>query len=173
MAQVSPLPAACGRRRALRAQAGLAAAGLASCGFHLRQPLALPFRSLPLTGFAPRSPLEAELRRTLAETVEIKAVPAEAEVVLHALTDRRERSVAASTAAGQVREIELRLHVVVRADTPGGRVLMPPVELRLTRDLSYTETAALAKAQEEAALFRDMQSDVVAQLQRRLAALQP
>lgn len=175
MSRLRPAPAwpACGRRRALRALAGLAAAGLAGCGFRLRQPLTLPFRSLALVGFAPRSPLEAELRRTLAGSVEIKTVPDQAEVVLRALTDRRERSVAASTAAGQVREIELRLHVVVRADTPGGRVLMAPLELRLTRDLSYTETAALAKAQEEAALFRDMQTDVVAQLQRRLAALQP
>jgi len=151
--------------------AGAAAGGLPGCGFQLRQPLTLPFRSLALVGFAPRSPLEAELRRVLAARVEIKAVPAEAEVVLQALTDARERVVAASTAAGQVREITLRVHVVARADTPAGRPLMAPVELRLARDLSYTETAAPAKAQEEASLFRDMQSDVVAQLLRRLAAV--
>lgn len=147
------------------------AAALGGCGFQLRQPLTMPFRSLALVGFAPNSPLEAELRRSLAGRVEIKAVPSEAEVVLQATTDRRERSVAASTAAGQVREIELRLHAVVRADTPGGRALMAPLALRLARDLSYNESAALAKAQEEAALFREMQSDIVAQLLRRLAAI--
>lgn len=160
------------QRLAVSASATLAGAGgLAGCGFQLRQPLTLPFRSVALVGFAPRSPLEAELRRTLAARVAIKAVPAEAEVVLQALTDARERVVAASTAAGQVREITLRVHVVARADTPAGRPLMAPVELRLSRDLSYTETAALAKAHEEAALFRDMQSDIVAQLLRRLAAV--
>lgn len=148
------------------------AAGLTGCGFQLRQPLSLPFRSLALVGFASRSPLEAELRRALAGMVQIKTVPAEAEVVLLATTDKRERSVAASTAAGQVREIELRLHVVARVDTPAGRALMAPVDLRLTRDLSYNESAALAKSEEEAALFREMQSDVVAQLLRRLAAIQ-
>lgn len=158
------------RRHALAVAALLPLAG---CGFHLRAPLRLPFRTLALVGFAPRSPLEAELRRALgAQQVEIKPVPADAEVVLQALADERERSVAASTAAGQVREIELRLRVAARADTPGGRTLMPPVELRLTRDLSYNETAALAKADEEALLFRDMQADVVNQLLRRLAAVE-
>jgi LPS-assembly lipoprotein len=159
------------RRRA--ALLALGSAGLGGCGFHLRQPLVFPFRTLALVGFAPRSPLEAELRRALAGRVELKAVPAEAEVVLQALTDARERVVAASTAAGQVREITLRVHVVARADTPAGKPLMAPVELRLSRDLSFTETAALAKEREEAALFRDMQADVAAQLLRRLAAVSP
>ena len=94
-------------------------------------------------------------------------------MVLRALEDRRERSVAAITSAGQVRELQLRLRVRVRADSADGRVLMPPVELRLSRDLSTTESATLAKRQEEAELYREMQSDVVDQLLRRLAALNP
>lgn len=149
------------------------AAALAGCGFQLRQPLSYPFRSIALVGFAPRSPLETELRRALAGPVEILLAPRQAEVVLQALEDRRERSVAASTAAGQVREVQLRLHVTVRADTPAGKALMAPLEMRLTRDLSYTETAALAKELEEAELYREMQADVVSQLLRRLAAVHP
>ena len=92
-------------------------------------------------------------------------------MVLHALEDKRERSAVATTAAGQVREVQLRLKVTVRADTPAGRALMAPVEMHLKRDFSYGESAALAKEQEEAELYREMQSDVVAQLLRRLAAL--
>ena len=148
-------------------------AALAGCGFQLRQPLGYSFRSIALVGFAPRSPLETDLRRALAGRVEILLAPRQAEVVLQALDDRRERSVVASTAAGQVREVQLRLHVTVRADTPSGKALMPRLEMRLTRDLSYTETAALAKEQEEAELYREMQADVVSQLLRRLAAVQP
>jgi LPS-assembly lipoprotein len=163
------------RRTAVRGLVGLSTAGalaaLTGCGFRLRGPLAMPFSSIALTGFALRSPLEAELRSRLAAVVAVKDVPTEAEVVLHATTDRRERSVAASTAAGQVREIQLRLHTVMRADARGGRALITPFELRLTRDLPYVESAALAKAQEEAELFREMQSDVVAQVLRRLAAV--
>jgi len=38
--------------------------------------------------------------------------------------------------------------------------------------MTYSEGVALAKEQEEAMLFRAMQSDIVAQVMRRLAALQ-
>jgi LPS-assembly lipoprotein len=148
-----------------------AAAATAGCGFRLAAPPSYPFRSIALVGFAPDSPLAAALQRALAGRVEIKPVPAEAEVVLQALVDRRERSAAATTAAGQVRELQLRLLATVRADTPAGRALMPPVALRLVRELSTTEAATLAKTAEEAEIFREMQDDVVAQLLRRLAAL--
>ena len=128
----------------------------------------------PSSGQVPVADLRAAvavLQRALAGRVEVKAVPGEAEVVLQALVDRRERSAAATTAAGQVRELQLRLLATVRADTPGGRALMPPVALRLVRELSTTESATLAKAAEEAEIYREMQDDVVAQLLRRLAAL--
>ncbi|MCP5269766.1 MAG: hypothetical protein H6932_00875 [Burkholderiaceae bacterium] len=160
------------RRHVLTTLAATAASALtAGCGFRLAAPPSYPFRSIALVGFAPGSPLAADLRRALAGRVEVKAVPAEAEVVLQALVDRRERSAAAATAAGQVRELQLRLLATVRADTPTGRPLLPPVALRLVRELSTTEAATLAKAAEEAEIFREMQDDVVAQLLRRLAAL--
>jgi LPS-assembly lipoprotein len=40
-----------------------------------------------------------------------------------------------------------------------------------TRDLTFAESAALAKEHEENELFRDMQADVVAQVMRRLSAI--
>jgi LPS-assembly lipoprotein len=91
--------------------------------------------------------------------------------VLQALDDVRERSVVASTSAAQVRELQLRLKFNFRAHTPAGRELIPRAELLLTRDLSYSETFALSKEAEEAELFREMQTDVVAQVLRRLAAV--
>ena len=41
----------------------------------------------------------------------------------------------------------------------------------MTREMNYTESQALAKEQEEAALYRSMQSDAIAQVMRRLAAV--
>ena len=38
--------------------------------------------------------------------------------------------------------------------------------------MSYTESAALGKAQEEATLYRFMQTDIVSQVLRRLASVQ-
>ena len=77
----------------------LGSALLAACGFQLRGTAELPFSRIALVGFAPRSPLADELRRTLSQSAEVVATPAQAQVVLYALSDRRERSVVASTTA--------------------------------------------------------------------------
>jgi LPS-assembly lipoprotein len=74
-------------------------------------------------------------------------------------------------ATGQVREFQLRSRVRFRLRTPQGRELIPETELLQQRDISFSEAAALAKEAEEALLYRDMQSDLVQQLMRRLAAL--
>ena len=150
----------------------LAPAALAGRGFQLRQAPTLPFRSLALVGFAPASPLADALRRQLAGSkVALIETPARAEAVLEALADSREKSVVASTAAGQVREVQLRVKLRFRVATPAGKLLLPADELLLTRDMSYSETAALAKAQEETLLYRAMEDDIVAQVLRRLAAI--
>ena len=159
------------RRRTLLA--AVAALGLAACGFELRRAPALNFRTVQLKGFAERSPLAEELKMNIdaSQTTLVVESAAQAQVVLEALSDAREKSVVASTAAGQVREVQLRSRFNFRLRTPGGRELIPPREILLSRDMSYSETIALAKEQEEAALYRAMQSDIVAQVMRRLAAV--
>lgn len=163
------------RRRLLRGLGmGLAlpaAALLGGCGFQLRRPPELQFQSIALLGFAPRSPMADALREQLRLQVRVLEAPERAQVVLRALEDQRERSVVASTSAAQVRELQLRLKLSFRADTPAGRELIPSSELLLQRDMSYSETAALAKEFEEAELFREMQADLVGQVLRRLAAV--
>lgn len=159
------------RRRSLVLLAAALGGGLAGCGFELRQVPPLAFGSIALTGFPPRSPLAEELKRALAQRVRVVEAPAQADVVLQSLADARERSVVAQTSAAQVRELQLRLRFQFRAQTPSGRELLPSSILLLSRDMSYSETAALAKELEEAELFREMQSDVVLQVTRRLAAI--
>jgi LPS-assembly lipoprotein len=150
---------------------GAAALSLSGCGFQLRQTPGLSFRSIALTGFAPRSPLAEDLQVALSRSVRVEANPARAELVLQALTDQRERRVVATTTAAQVRELELRLTLRWRTHTPAGQEVTPPAVLSLTRDLSYSETLALAKQHEEAELYRDMQADIVSQVLRRLAVI--
>ena len=145
---------------------------LAGCGFQLRRAPALPFRTLQLTGFKARSPLAEELRDTLnaSQTTLVVDSAAQAQVILEALTDAREKSVVASTVAGQVREFTLRSRLVFTLRTAAGRVLIASTEIVQSRDMSYNEANALAKEQEEQLLYRAMQNDIVAQLMRRLAA---
>ena len=144
---------------------------LSGCGFQLRQPPKLAFASIALHGFAAGSLLGPQLKRELAKQVRVLDDAAQAAVVLHVLEDRRERSVVAQTAAAQVRDLQLRVLLRFRVSTPAGRELVARAELLAKRELSYSETAALAKAAEEGELYREMQNDVVAQVMRRLATV--
>jgi LPS-assembly lipoprotein len=156
-------------RRALLALAG---AGLSGCGFHLRGAPSFAFERLHLTGFADESPmrlaLERQIKRLPLERVEVRA---QAQVVLEALRESHHKVAVASTAAGQVREWQLHLALDYRLTTPQDDVLLPATQLRLTRDLSTTEAATLAKEYEEADLRRAMQAEAVTLLLRRLAAV--
>jgi LPS-assembly lipoprotein len=144
------------RRALLRAAPLLLLTG---CGFELRRAADLQFDSIALTGFAPRSPMAAELRSALERSVVIKESPAQAQVVLQALTDQRLRKVVAFTASGQVRDIQLRTLLRYRAQTPA------------ERELTFIESRALGKEQEEQDLFREMQSDTVLQVMLRLSTV--
>lgn len=159
------------RRRTLLV-VGCSVAALAGCGFELRQTPPLPLRSIALVGFQPASPLRAVLRAELERAgVALREMPGQADVVFDVLADSRDKTVAASTAAGQVRELQLRVRLRFRVATPGGKLLVPPSDLLLTRDMSFNETDALAKQQEEALLYRAMDEDIVAQVLRRLASI--
>jgi LPS-assembly lipoprotein len=145
--------------------------GLCACGFKLRGAANLHFNTIALTGFAPRSPLAEELRTVLERTVVIEPALAKADVVLHTLTDTRTRKAVAFTASGQVRDVQLRTVFKYRVHTPGERELIAPTEISLYRDLTFIEVKALGKEQEEQALYREMQSDIVLQVMLRLSAI--
>ncbi len=150
-----------------------AAVTLPGCGFTLKRAPELSFRSIQLTGFAPRSPLAAELRTNLeaSPTTRLVETASEAQVVLQAISEAREKVVVAQTAANQIREFELRLRFNFRVRSGAGKDLIPDSEILQRRSLTYTESAALAKEQEEAFLYRAMQSDIVSQVLRRLASV--
>ncbi len=155
-----------------RRLAMLSLVALSGCGFELRREPELPFQSLALTGFQPESPLAAGLKRQIKRTpVQLLDDTARAQVVLEALHEHRDRTVVASTSVGQVREWQLRLHFDYLIRTASGELLVPKVELRLYRDMNYTETAALAKEQEATHLYNAMHSDAIAQVMRRMAAV--
>jgi LPS-assembly lipoprotein len=166
------------RRTVLLAAAGFPATlvlpFVSGCGFELRRAPEMRFRTIQLAGFKPRSPLAEELRMNIngSTTTKVVETTAQAQVVLEAIDDVREKTVVASTAVGQVTEFQLRARFKFRVRGAGGKELIPSAELLLTRDMSYTESAALGKEQEETFLYRAMQSDIVAQVLRRLASIQ-
>jgi len=156
----------------------LAAGGallLAGCGFKLREAPDFAFDSIVI-GAGSSSPLGNELRRSFAANGKVDVVvdPAKmlaAHVVLEVLQEQREKVVVGLNASGQVREFQLRTRVKFKLRTPKGKELIPETEILQQRDISFNEAAVLAKEAEEGLLYRDMQSDIVQQLMRRLAAL--
>ena len=85
--------------------------------------------------------------------------------------EQREKVVVGVNTSGQVRELQLRIRVKFQLTTPQGQELLAADEIVQQRDISYTESAALAKETEEAQLYRDMQTDIVQQMLRRLATV--
>jgi len=148
----------------------LLALALAGCGFELRRPPDLPYGRVALAGFSKGSPMAEALTRALPEGASRVEAPKDAEVVLTALDDHLYRVVAASTTAGQVREFRLRVVLKFRLTRPDGKVLLADTELETSRDLSYIETAALAKQVEEAGLLREMRADLAQQVLRMAGA---
>lgn len=161
------------QRRMLALSAPLAL--LVGCGFALRQAPNFAFRSIYLQ-MPESSSLGPQLTRALQFNPELKVLTAAAQragadVILDLRSEQREKVVAGLNAAGQVREFVLRLRLRYRLITPAGRELIPETELLLQREIGFAETAALAKEEEEVLLYRDMRSDMVQQLMRRLAAV--
>jgi LPS-assembly lipoprotein len=158
-------------RRALLGLGG-ACLLLTGCGFQLRQAPHFAFSTIYISA---SSALANELRRTIASSDGVQVVDAaratSAQVVLDLLGDQREKVVVGLNATGQVREFQLRTRVKFQLRTPQGKELIPETELLQQRDISFNESAALAKEAEENLLYRDMQTDIVQQLMRRLAAV--
>ncbi len=149
-----------------------AAALVAGCGFKLRQAPTFAFKSI-YVGAAPTSSLGQELKRDIRSTgtVTVSDTQVAAQVILDVTNEQREKVVVGLNASGQVREFELRIRVHFRLRTPDGKELIPDSEIVQQQDMSFNESDAVAKEQEEQLLYRSIQTDIVQQLMRRLAAV--
>lgn len=167
-------PAAPDRTRRIVALAApsLALASLVGCGFQLRRSAALPFRTL-YTGFSSTSAIGAEFRRLVrvAEDTRLVDDPAQAEARLEVIREVREKEVVGFTSTGRPREYQLRLRLVFRVVGTDSEELLAPTEIALHRDITSSDIEVVAKQQEEELLYREMESDLVQQLLRRLAAI--
>ncbi|MEY2861137.1 MAG: hypothetical protein RL392_1595 [Pseudomonadota bacterium] len=151
----------------------LASLALAGCGFKLRSSQAFAFQTAAVT---PENTggVAGELTRYLGDAIRPVALGTGGEapqVIVDILQELREKTVVGVNASGQVREFQLRIKLRFRLRTHQGLELIAPTEITQQRDISFSESAVLAKEAEEALLYRDMQSDIVQQLLRRIAAV--
>ena len=142
---------------------------LAGCGFQLRGQANLPFSTFYLP---PSGSLLVELRRNVSAGTQTKLVDQvkDAEAVFTLLHEVREKVILSLDTNGRVREFQLRYKVGFQVSDQKGGMFIEPSEIFLTRDVSFNDTQILAKEAEEGLLYRDMQTDMVQQLVRRIAA---
>lgn len=148
---------------------------LGGCGFALRHAPDFAFKTLWITT-PDSSALGNSLKRKLAASGSVSIISDakqidQAQAILDITQDQRDRVVVGSGTVGQVRNYQLRVRIKFRLRTPQGKELIPETEILQQRDISYNETAALAKEAEQNFLYRDMQTDIEQQLMRRLAAV--
>ena len=150
---------------------------LSACGFHLRGSSGeanLPFKTIYL-GFTPTSTLGNELRRYIRGNggTEVVTDAKAAEAVVEVLSETREKVVLSLNTQGRVREFTLLYRFKFRVKDGQDKELLAQTDIVLKRNISFNESQVIAKEQEEVLLYRDMQSDLVQQIMRRLAAIKP
>lgn len=149
----------------------LVAAMLSACGFQLRGQYTLPFSSV-FVSTSGGSVVAVELKRELAN-IPTRVMPTakDADAQLNIIEDRRDRQILSLSGAGRVREYDLKLKVVYQLIDAKGGVFIPTSEIQLSRILSYDDSRIIAKQQEEALLYQDMERDAVGQILRRMTAI--
>ena len=163
------------RRFYLTLLATSAALALPGCGFALRKAPNFAFKTI-FSPFAENSSLGNEFKRSIESNGNVQVITdareiGKADVILDVLSERREKVVVGLTASGQVREFQLRLRFGFKLRSAKNSELIPVTEILQQRDISFNESAVLAKETEEGLLYREMQSDIVQQIMRRLATV--
>jgi LPS-assembly lipoprotein len=144
---------------------------LSACGFQLRGVYSLPFKTLYIS-LPETNELRAVIKRNIEASTQTHVVDdaRDAQARLTILGDAQQKNILSLNSAGKVREFQLLRTFTFRVDNAKGQDFIPVSTIRITRDITFNDTAVLAKDTEESLLWRDMQNDLVQQLLRRLAA---
>ena len=144
---------------------------LGGCGFQLRGSANLPWETL-FVDLPANNALGAELRRNLRAGTKTQIVERrdDAQAILQSNAETRGKTILSLNSNGAVREFRLRYSFAYRIIDRNGNDIGVPGDLLIERDYSFNDNQVLAKEAEEALLYRDMQTDMVQQIMRRLAA---
>ena len=135
------------RRTCLMAAA--LAAGMAGCGFELRKPPNYAFNTL-FSSIPIASPFGAKLRRSLESSGQVEVITdarqiERADVIFDQLFEFREKVIVGRTSTGAIREFQLRYRVLFQVRNQEGFEKISDAEMVQKRDISFDETAVLAK----------------------------
>jgi LPS-assembly lipoprotein len=143
--------------------------GLVACGFHLRGEASYAFETLYLNS-PETAPITTDLKRSLegAGSARLVSAASQAQVVLDVSSVEDNKHILSLTQGGKVFEFLLTKRILFRVHDVEGNDWLPTSEIVIRRTYTYSDTEALAKVYEEQRLWRDMQTDAVQQIVRRL-----
>lgn len=156
----------------------LVAALAQGCGFHLRghAPAASSEQAQPFSVYlrvADASPLAAELRSQLAiAKVKIRDSMEGADYALSLSGENfKQMPLSVSPTTGKVEEYQIVFTLRVNISRADGELLVDNQALRISRDYTFDEEAALGKFVEEEGLREELIKQVVAQIIRQLSTV--
>ncbi|MDT7848220.1 MULTISPECIES: LPS assembly lipoprotein LptE [unclassified Methylophilus] len=142
---------------------------LSACGFHLRQPSPIAFKTIFIKG---STQINIALKKALVEQgVKVVTDAEEAELQLELLKEENEQRILSLSGTGVVREYELYYRVQYRTKVTGEPTWALPLIMEGRRDYTYNDANLLAKQAEQKMLSDSMQLDVLNGIMRRLSAL--
>lgn len=142
---------------------------LSACGFHLRGDTPLAFKSAYVSG---STVINVPLKKHLSKqgvTVLDNAETAELQVEL--IKEENERRILSLNGSGAVSEYEFYYRVHYRTKLSSDELWSTPLTMEARRDLTYKDADVLAKQAEEKLLVKDMRTEVLNGVVRRISAL--
>lgn len=145
---------------------------LSACGFQLRGSYHLPWETVAISGVPENNELYFQIKRGIeaSSLTRVVADPKEAKASLVVLQNLQHKSILSLSAKGLVREFQLTRSFTYRVQDAQGKEILPASQIVLQRDMTFDDERIFAKEAEEAMIWREMQTDMVQQLLRRLAA---
>ena len=159
-------------RKLLLALLVLSTLVVSGCGFHLRGPVNLPYKTLYLNGTMTQE-LRLYLNRYLKTSVNTAIVSnvQEAELILN-INETIGKQILSYNSAGQITAYRIVASVNFTVSNANGDELIEPSNLFITRDMDFSISTPTASGELEALLVTDMRQDIVSQIARRLSTLQ-
>ena len=121
------------------------------------------------------NPLTTELRRTMEGAPHLNLVDnaTTAQIVLDVTNVADEKQVLSLSGGGRVREFLLIKRATIGAHDASGNDWLPTAHVEARRSYTFNEAEVLAREAQEQRLLKEMQTDVVQQIVRRLQAAKP
>ena len=160
------------RRASFRLLAALGGAfALTACGFHLRGDVAYAFGTLYIQApAAPQFALELKRRLEGGGETRLVATAGEAQAILEVTSVVDDKGVLSLSGGGRVREYLLTKRIAFSVHDAAGRDWLPASEFSIRRSYTFNESEVLAREAQEQRLLKEMQTDAVQQVVRRLQA---